>query len=101
MPDDTTPVAPDEQGPSLLTLVMLDRQDVRDGYLARTYTALLGDAFATVGIHSAPPFTERAAKTILERANRMAMKTIYDNAGTSARSAADVLRQAAKARTGK
>ena len=88
------------QGPSLLKLVVLDRQDVRDGFLARSYAALIGDAFATVGIQPEITFTESAARTILERANQAAQKTIYHDAATAARAAADVLRQAAKARAG-
>ena len=81
----------------LLKVVVLDRQDVRDRYLARTYRELLHDALQTIGVNGADSFTEAQAKDILGRSYQAARRDLHGDLAASARAAAVVLRAASKA----
>ena len=89
----------DDEARELLTITVLDRQDVRDGFKLGTYRGLLTRAQAVLGMKAAT-CTEQAAQKILRRAHDVAIsRGVYNNPLVPAQGAADVIMRAAKGRT--
>ena len=85
-----------DEARALLTITVLDFQDVRDRYKAETYQTLLTRAFALVGV-KADGVPEPRAKTILTRAHRAAVnRGLYASPILPAQAAAAVLRAATR-----
>ena len=83
-----------DEARDLLRIVVLDANDVRDGFLAEGYGALLARAFVVIGV-GPDGVPEPRAKTILTRAHRAATKVgLYASPVEPAEAAATVLRSA-------
>ena len=82
-----------DQARQLLTIVLYQRADVRDGYSDEGYKAILDRALALVGKTSVPG-NEEAARKVLAQAHKAAVaEGLHGLPFRSARAAADVLRK--------
>ena len=86
-----------DEARDLLHIVVLDANDIRDGFRAETYENLLARAFVVIGMEP-DGIPEPRAKTILTRAHRAAVgRGLYASPVEPAQAAAAVLRAARRA----
>ena len=88
-----------DQATSLLNCVIMDANDIRDGYSNKSYAESLSDAFAVTGIKPDKTPSEGRAKAIINRAGRAAKGVgIFGDRRPPARAVVGVLRAAASGR---